>query len=202
MTTKLLSRYRDEVSLMEALTVFHGRQPVGFCYTPSACPWVRWRDGKAESAVADFDLSQVYEARFFDEKGELRWLRDPSADGVGRAVYLTESADGVSNEEWKELPPIDVDDGDVIESGYLLWGQVCECVDPLPGKSWFWMSTARIGTLAVPLAAEGDQPGQSVRLGYREYLGLDPGYAGEHGNMAVLEQRLLKLKVWKEGNNG
>lgn len=180
-----------------------GGAPVGLFYTPASCGFATW-DGKAFLGPdgRTLDLGGVFEARVFDDKGELRWLMDPESTGrTGQAAFLTEHTSLVSG--W--------DDGKVpnayrLDNEYLLWG---EAWDPGTAKlqsGWSCLASRRINTLPVPVA--GLKAHDRVRLCTAEYLGPAPGDAGTvHGNTVVIEERLLglqpvKAQSAKEDRNG
>ena len=126
-------------------------------------------------------LTEVFEARLFGEEAELRWLAQP--DGSGRAVMLTE-ADSEPLSGWRPLTAIEP--LDVISQTAILWGTAAPSLDPGPG--WTALSEARIGKLDVPLAAVEERA--YVEAVSREYL----AEADQHGNVAVVEERLLRLR--------
>lgn len=74
-----------------------------------------------------------------------------------------------------------------IEQSYLLWGEGVNTETNL-ADGWSVLATARIG--ALPVSEAGVTAGDHVLLISREYLGvLDE----DNGNMAVREERLIKL---------
>lgn len=191
MITMLRSWRAEGVTLESALSSFAGRALTGLCYGPGFCAWVLWNGDQAQCPEEGFDLGQVFEARFFDAGGELRWLRDPAGEGTGSAVYLSEGTTAPA-EDW--MPQTALEDCEVQPGRYLLWGQGCDTQESLQG--WSHVSAASIGTRATPVS--GLTAGGNVYLDYREYIGRDCGPAGEDGNAAVLEQRFLRLGLDQE----
>jgi hypothetical protein len=98
----------------------------GLLYTPHWCGLVRWADGRAEMPNESVDLDQVYEARFFNNTLELRWLRDPESNGVGQAACLSEES--ITPNGWTRGSR---DDLKPLPGQYLLSGWGCEADDLL-----------------------------------------------------------------------
>ncbi len=191
-TIRLLCFTNNEVGLQDAVRVVAGeRALVGFYYAAHATGFVRYEAGAVCSASGVLDLDTVYEARFFDAQGELRWLRIPQRDQSGRAGYLTESDGDIPGWDRKEVGKLKgMKDGQ-----YILWGQTAEA-DDLDG-AWTRLSTAAIGELIVPLTERAG--GRRAALHYREYFGRATGEAGKDGNCAVLAERLTGLAMVGEG---
>lgn len=125
------------------------------------------------SAVHPSETEDVYEARLFGERAELRWL----ATSGGHAVFLTEDRD--------ELPSFFTPLAPVVATGvcdgqYLLWGRGAGEAR----EGWTTLATERIGSIRVP--AEVEQGGYAA-VKTREYIVQDP----EHGNSHIAEERLL-----------
>ena len=178
------------VSLVEALKAMaaaprdDGTSVVALLYSPRWCRLglLAEKGGVTGADGEEIDLTDVFDARVFEEEMELRWLHE--AEGKGRAVLLyegVERAEWSAVEGWRELPIIEATEP--IEQTYLLWGTAMEPA----GTGWSRLATAQIGALDVPLT---DPLGKRVVLRAREYLGeyLD-------GNIAVAEERLLGLEV-------
>ncbi len=191
MVTMLRSWRAEGLTLEGALSSFVGRALTGLCYGPGFCAWALLNGDQAQCPEEGFELGQVFEARFFDADGELRWLRDPAGEGAGSAVYLSEGTT-VPAEGW--TPQTAIEDCAVQPGRYLLWGQGCDTQEFLQG--WSRVSAASIGTRATPVS--GLVAGGNVYLCYCEYIGRDSGLAGEDGNAAVLEQRFLCLALDRE----
>jgi CRISPR-associated protein (TIGR03984 family) len=185
---------KERISLDEALQAFGERVAIGLLYAPHACVFMCWRQGRlVPSPDSRFPpLSEAYEARVFDETGELRWLRDPGSDTSGYAVYLTEDA-----EVWKERGSVvPIAELERLDNRYLLWGERSKNLKSPSPDGWVCLSTARLGTLWVPPVVELNAA-QRIGLETVEYLGLDSSPAGTvHGNTVVREERLLRLVPW------
>jgi len=184
----LYRRACGDITLDDFLRCPH-KTTTGIFYTPACCCFGVLEPGQDFQVVDGerFHRQAVFEARLFNKNEEWRWLRDPTdASGKGRGVGLREQSLGA---DWKPvetpLTPLD--------QYYLLWGEPLPEADAPPG--WQWLSSARIGKLAVP--RDG---GRRLRLRSREYLGLAPGEAGEHGNVVVLEERLVDIEAFPEGD--
>ncbi|MGH8587917.1 MAG: type III-D CRISPR-associated protein Csx19 [Gammaproteobacteria bacterium] len=189
--TTLHTESRDRITLAQALTAFADRKNMtALIYLPMWCGLVRWNGTALETSREPVDVTQVFEARLFDDSLEMRWLREPSGDGTGYAVCVSEGA--LALEDWALLPPRT--DLHPVDGGYLLTGQGCGS-DGLP-DGWSRLSSAAIGCIAAPIG--GILAGGRVTLRYREYLGRADGPAGEDGNWAVLEERLLNLVLAEE----
>jgi len=120
----------------------------------------------------------VFEARAFGPQGELRWLHH--AGGRGRAVMLSETAHPPGlGETWPVEGLVDK-----IEQCYLVWG----AVDAAPAPGWCTVAESQIGRIDLPVEAVA---GQRLRVVAREYLGR----VDSHGNVAVVEERLVRLEV-------
>lgn len=181
---------KDGLSLSDALREAGSvlGDAVVLLYSPSWCRFALFSGGSlADENGAGVPTDLVFEARAFSERGELRWLH--RAAGCGEGVFLSEAGTGPNG--WTsgpELQAIESQDGQ-----YLLWGQGL-------GEGtvgWSRLATARIGTIPVPVGSVAS--GGRVVLRFREYFGLAPGAAGErHGNVAVLEERLIGLSGMKE----
>ncbi|ARQ71933.1 type III-D CRISPR-associated protein Csx19 [Streptomyces marincola] len=136
-------------------------------------------DGTCTAPDGPVDLSAVYEARVFTAGAELRWLGE--ANGPGRAVVLTEDP-ALLPEHFPETDGLAVDAIDTLDTHHLLWGEAAS-----QDGDWTTLSSARIGTLAVPVRTSG-----RVRLTSRQYVAVEP----EHGNAHVVEERLIRLEPY------
>ncbi len=149
----------------------------------------------SEIDVALDPESWFYEVRVFSPRGELRWLRDPeSSDGSGHAVWVTEDAQTLPS-SWK-LETLQDLLFPQCPNKYLLWGLGWSHAQH---PNWSWLAEGRVGALAVPLPnvtpPSPNRSGDRVALVTREYFGLEQGPAGDHGNMTVVEERLIKLEI-------
>lgn len=186
---QLYGRANNEMTLKDALTaslpVLSAKKTVALLYTPQHCKLAVLQNGVLrQSDGMAVDLTEVFEARVFNEDAELRWLNEQ--DGTGRAVLLSDSALTVSAlDKDASLWVLDKQ----LEQTYLLWGEGVEHAKAGLPAEWSRLTTARIGKLDVPLANVGKSG--LVQLLAKEYLAVcDP-----HGNVAVVEERLLKLEV-------
>lgn len=191
MTTVTLYHARCQgIPLEQALTqiaTVTDQELTGLLYSPSCCEFARRRDGQAGNASGPADLSQVFEARWFNDTLELRWLRDAQSPGTGTAVCLSE--DAIELDDWEVNADTDLEP---LPGQYLLSGWGSEAPN-LP-EGWSRLSNASVGKHLIPLADVGAH--RNALLLYREYLGPAPGAAGsEHGNWSVREERLIKLAI-------
>lgn len=190
-TTTLYGRTsKSNISLLGALGKCKGTlaDSVAILYSPSFCKFAKFENGKLmDEKLQDLDISTVFEARVFNPHAELRWLN--VSNGQGRAVLISE--ENISQYLDDEIEDLTTVDDGIIEQTYLLWGKGV-VRSPSTSPDWSRLSAARIGGLDVPIA--GIQTKQQVKLIAREYIGLCEGDAGEYGNVAVLEERLIKLE--------
>jgi CRISPR-associated protein (TIGR03984 family) len=155
---------------------------VGLFYSPIECQFGEVRG----TIVANKNLKGVFEARIFNENAELRWLQESA--GKGKAVLLFESNDVTQNyPKTNTVSVIHTLDGE-----YLLWGQG----NNQPAfNGWSNLSEARIGQLAVPISNIKEK--DRVALHFREYF----EECDDHGNVAVIEERLIGLTKQPIVNN-
>lgn len=186
--TKLYTQRNQALTLNDALAAFPEQILAGFCMTPAQFVFARW-DGRAVEAAAGIDLAQVYEARFFNASGELRWLRDPATAGSGSAVWIAETETMLP--EWERGQPLDVEPLSESDTHRLLTGVLAEQHESLAG--WRWMNAPRHGKVAVPVS--GGNAEQRLAYVVREYLGSAPGNAGKDGNKMVVEERIIGITV-------
>ncbi|TVQ16291.1 MAG: TIGR03984 family CRISPR-associated protein [Leptolyngbya sp. DLM2.Bin15] len=157
---------------------------IALLYSPQRCTLARLADDGMLRDAGDraIDLTDVFEARLFNAICELRWLNRLA--GVGDAALISEAAQN-------SLTGFVATDPQVCEpllQQYLLWG---ERARSQPGvDSWQRLADARIGKLDIPLAQSFGQE-QRVYLKTCEYMDV----VGDYGNMAVIEERLVKLEV-------
>jgi CRISPR-associated protein (TIGR03984 family) len=143
------------------------------------------RDGTSSGLTGasgnPIDLGEIYEVRAFHPGAELRWRNDPGHARRHQTVILAEQNLGLA---LTMRPPHEVIDR--LDQTYLLWGQGSDPAGLAPG--WSRLSTARIGSLDVPLA---DVPRRErVLLRAVEYLA-----EFDDGNVSVLDERLVRLEV-------
>ncbi|TVQ17103.1 MAG: TIGR03984 family CRISPR-associated protein [Leptolyngbya sp. DLM2.Bin15] len=190
MTTQetTLYRYRadEQMSLIDAIAACQKalEGAIALLYSPQSCTLARLApDGTLRDAgERAIDLTDVFEARLFNAICELRWLNRLA--GVGDAALISEAAQN-------SLTGFVATDPQVCEpllQQYLLWG---ERARSQPGvDSWQRLADARIGKLDIPLAQRFSQE-QRVYLKTCEYLDA----VDDYGNVAVIEERLVKLEV-------
>lgn len=186
---KLYTLRRDAVTLNAALEAFPDQTLAGFCMTPAKFVFAQW-NGKAVETADVIDLTQVYEARFFNATGELRWLRDPAADGSGSAVWMTETETMLNG--WDTVNPhLEVEPLSDTDTHRLLIGVWAESHESLVG--WSRMNAPRHGKVAIPFT--GGNARQQLAYVVREYLGYAPGSAGDDENKMVVEERIIGITV-------
>ena len=139
----------------------------------------------------------------FNRETELRWLHQ--SGGKGRAVLLAQ-ADPPSACQDSLSEDVSFTALKTLDQTYLLWG---EGTTIKAEDGWSVLTTARIGRLEVPL--DGVGANARVHLHTLEYLAevdavgkivdaeSEPATEEEellrHGNVAVVEERLLYLEV-------
>lgn len=128
-------------------------------------------------------LAQCYEARFFCEAWELRWVRDGAG---GRAMRCAETAHGGPLGEAVAMSDV----VGHIDQTYLIWGERAQPDGAPPG--WGVVAEGRIGRLRVPAALSAATP--RAALTAREYLRR---YVD--GNVAVADQRLTGIRAVRRG---
>jgi len=158
------------------------------------------------------------EIRWLNDSAQGRARRD---DALGSAAAVWESPappmhDGrtfakLIPHDWQVAADEPVEP---LDNRYLLWGEACDLwrnasdAGSEVSQRWSCLAEGRIGRLHVPVAGalplQGDKPrkGDDARedrhhvwLHTREYIGPEPGLAGEHGNCAILAERLIRLEA-------
>lgn len=179
----LYGRASDGIPLVSALETCtqHLSAAIGLLYAPDACHFVRFSEGSlVDSWGSQVDLTKVFEAKIFNETYELRWLNQ--SRGSGRVVLLSEDPLGdILQDSIVDLIAIDV-----LPQKYLLWGKG---VDSNHSENWGSIASARVGSLTIPIGEIRQD--SYVYLHSREYL----REVDEYGNVAVVEERLIKLGV-------
>jgi CRISPR-associated protein (TIGR03984 family) len=165
-----------------------GNGAIGIFYSPKVCCFGVYHGGSVlDNHGLELVLGDVFEARVFNEVGELRWWNDPQTPGKGKAAYLSEIDKGP--EGWTRSQAVSHRPDN--DNTYLLWGEY------LPPQSdeqplnagWSRLAAARTGAFSVPISGLGDK--DRAQLCTVEYIGS----AGDkHGNMAVIEERLAALE--------
>jgi len=187
---------KEDVKLEDAiaacLPALGGRKTYALLYSPRECKLALLEDGKLYNGSGEASqLGECYEARLFNEQAEMRWLHN--CNGKGRAALIADSpipngcaalSEDVSI-TGRDLPRI----LKTLPQTYLLWGEGVSQERAGLRKGWSRLTTARIGRLDVPV--DGVQEKQRVFLCAKEYM----AECDEYGNVAVIEERLLKLEV-------
>jgi CRISPR-associated protein (TIGR03984 family) len=196
MTTQetTLYRYRadGQMSLTTAIAASQEalEGAIALLYSPQSCTLARLAsdgtlrdasDGEAFQGNRALDLTDVFEARLFNAVCELRWLNRLA--GVGDAALIAEAA----QQSLTGFVATDPQACEALSQQYLLWG---ELGSKLNVDSWRRLADARIGKLDIPMTQEFTQD-QQVYLKTHEYLAP----ADNYGNMAVIEERLVKLEI-------
>lgn len=179
----------DLKTLPEAITHFQNnlkdnlKVANALVYSPKYCKLLKLEDSqiydsKNNSISLVYEDENIFEARIFTEKYELRWLQEEN--GKGKAVFISE-------EKFTENPEEVLD---TIDQQYLLWGKQ---VRTELQNGWQRLSTARIGAINVFVNENNQQMNdkQRVYLHTREYLKIVDNY----GNVGVFEERLIKLDI-------
>ncbi|NMF84116.1 CRISPR-associated protein Csx19 [Nodosilinea sp. P-1105] len=190
MTTQetTLYRYRADgpMSLIDAIAACQKalEGAIALLYSPQSCTLARLApDGTLRDAGDRvLDLTDVFEARLFNAVCELRWLNRLA--GVGDAALIAETAQQSLNGFAATKPQA----CECLPQQYLLWGERARSQPS--AESWQRLADARIGKLDIPLA-QGFAQDQRVYLKTREYLDA----VDDYGNVAVIEERLVKLEV-------
>jgi CRISPR-associated protein (TIGR03984 family) len=158
-------------------------------YTPAWCGFGQL--GAAADLIVslpDFDEDSIFEARVFSEAAELRWLKHWRHKG---------SAALISEEEISGY--LDTDAGryssdDCLKQTYLLWGEGIKAANDVLPDRWSRLAMARIGTIDVPYPLDQRElvtgKGERIQLVTCEYLDV----IDEFGNVAAVEERLVKLE--------
>ncbi len=182
--------------------------------------WMFWNEEKVpeQSGPKKYVFDRTFELRLFSKQGEFRWLNDtdPKVTG-GTATFITDSEqtlpESLNLAEWNDVSDSEdaayYENVEALSNQYLLWGEAHPEKDEkdnqiMSNTGWSCLATGRIGKLFVP--KEGTIPlGEDeeasptskhrVILKTREYIGLEPGLPGEHGNTTILAERLLELEV-------
>jgi CRISPR-associated protein (TIGR03984 family) len=132
----------DKLSLLEAVKDFDDNS-FAILYAPRNCYLARLKGGKFCDQSGEIDVSEVYEARVFNEKKELRWVK---------------------GYEPKIISDDDFPNSESIEQTYLLWGK---STGETQGD-WTKFAEARIGAFYVPIKIDG--VGKYAHFKALEYL--------------------------------
>lgn len=193
MTETNLYSYRiSKITLSDTITKFQKYLDNGIAllYSPHVCQLAKLAkldisgnlsNSQGENIELNYQKSYIFEARIFNENHELRWLN--KCKGEGDAVLICEETKTDLTEfSLKHLPYLEK-----LKQKYLLWG---EKTKTQLSNGWLRLSTARIGSLDIPL-------GDSIRENQRVYLNTVEYLAevDDFGNVSVIEERLVNLEV-------
>lgn len=203
--TILYGRASENITLLEALEQCRDVlvEAIAILYAPTRCLFAQVSSA-ANQAVEllnangqAIDLTDIFEARVFNSTAELRWLND--SNGSGRVVLLSEDAAisaylettvaAIPELKLAGLPEQSLTNA--IDQSYVLWGQGVQTQPTTLREGWSRLANARIGKLDVPIANVKHL--QYVKLKVREYLQTVD--QDKHGNIAVVEERLISLEV-------
>lgn len=205
----LFGRVADGLTLKEAieacLPALESQETIALLYSASKCRLARMKNRQlCDEHHQAIELNDVFEARIFNPQSELRWLNEQG--GFGRAVLL--SAETIPEPCRKKLTEnVSLSALHTLEQTYLLWGEGIDQTNVSLAPGWSRLTTARIGKLDVPVT--GVKEKSRVHLKALEYLAEYDGHGnlvqvGDqteeeylHGNVAVVEERLLCLEVTK-----
>lgn len=193
-TEKVLFSYgKDNLTLTEALLdcgdLLQGG--VALLYSIEKCQFAKVSpdnsllDSQNQIIPLDnFSSQYIFEARIFNPDCELRWLNENN--GKGRTALISEQTDLKQQiSDWQENSQLQYLES--LPQQYLLWGQK---TNTAANTGWQKLSSARIGTLTIPLETEIPK-NRRVYLKTKEYL----AEIDINGNVAVIEERLIKLEV-------
>lgn len=190
--TTLFCYGNDNLTLTEALTDCEAllQNGIALLYAIEQCQFAKvvgnnlLDDRDRIIPLDDFGDRYIFEARIFNSQSEVRWLNEDN--GKGRSALIFDRAKFQQQApNWQDncsLPYLES-----LSQQYLLWGQ---STDTVSDKGWQKLSSARIGTLTIPIEAIAKN--QRVYLQTQEYLAeIDR----DNPNVAVIEERLIKLEV-------
>lgn len=200
MTERILYSYRSEgITLQEAIQncpeLF--TKGIALLYSPEYCKLAKIQviedkinltNVSNESINLEYTSSHIFEARIFNPTCELRWLN--TSNGKGQAVLISEDSENIPN-FFNKMPEQAF--LKILNQQYLLWGEIGK-TQPIPG--WRRLATSRIGSLDIPFDKPTSQ-NQRVYLKTIEYINT----IDCHGNVAVIEERLVELSLNGVKNN-
>jgi CRISPR-associated protein (TIGR03984 family) len=181
-------RSKENISLKDAIAkckehfnASSDKTAIALLYSPSACKFAKLVNGILMSSVGEaINLAPVFEARIFNETSELRWLN--VLNRSGKAVLISDlDISGIFDNS------CNLDYFETLSQQYILWGQGMTSQKNL-AEGWSRLGAARIGAMDVPIA-DITHNQQRVILKVCEYL----REVDDHGNVAVVEERLVKL---------
>jgi CRISPR-associated protein (TIGR03984 family) len=152
------------------------KETYAILYAPEKC-FLGLVDRNGNVEVKDnldkFNLDKVYEARVFNDKAELRWLKN--ADEIIISDISLRNETGFV---------------DIIKQKYLLWGEISPNNDTKNNGEWTELAEARIGKFYVPIKTTSRACFEAT-----EYL---KSYDEQDGNVAVFEERLTGISEVKK----
>ena len=181
----LNGRKSQDISLQDAIAACQSHfdnSAIALLYSPTACQFAKLKGGSLQNAIGeDIKTAQIFEARIFNKTSELRWLNISS--GKGYAVLISQDdISGVFKDE------CNLEYFEYLPQQYVLWGEGMSNPSKEP-NGWSRLGAARIGGMDVPIADIATNE-QRVILEVIEYL----KEVDDHGNVAVVEERLVKLQ--------
>jgi len=182
-------RSKENVSLRDAISAcnaFLGNNAIALLYSPTACQLAQLVDGKlSDSEGKEIALESIFEARIFNTSSELRWLN--VLNGNGNAVIISESDISGIFETDCNLQYLET-----LSQQYVLWGAGMESPNNA-SPAWSRLGAARVGAMDVPIAGITTSDRRCI-LKVTEYL----QEVDNHGNVAVVEERLVQLKSFSK----
>jgi CRISPR-associated protein (TIGR03984 family) len=165
-------------SIQEFTEVFEQVFPMTFAilYSPNECFLLQVsKDGKFQNAKGNISPKNVFEARIFNSKAELRWFND---NGKGIAVTLYEQE---TDEEFG---------GDIClinPQQYLIWGKAFSANSD--NENWTEFAEAQVGKFSVPIKTTSRACFTAI-----EYL---KSFDEQDGNVAAADERLTGISEVK-----
>ncbi len=188
------SRYKSSHTLAQAIAIFtrlYGNA-VGLVYGRHCRFILADRSGTTTNQTGIDLLDDVWEARLFNPGAELRWLQT-DADATHRFGQCALIHDDPC--ESPELATKPLAYSALLAQTGLFWGAVdAEASGDTASsdrKEWQCLKSGQIGTLWVPCGPIGHDHTPILRS--QEYV----SHPDEHGNVAIIEQRLLDVSVVK-----
>ena len=157
------------------------RPMYGLCYSYNSCFFALYDDAQDLLLMPPKEQEPlIYEARFFDQDGELRWQQAANPEEVN-AIYISEL--GLLDKE----NSFNMTFLETIEQTYIVTGEYLREHKAFP--NWSCLSTERYGELWVPIKVS---EGKKVKIEYKEYIGcVSDREAAADGNLRVLDERWL-----------
>lgn len=174
--TVKLNTYREESDLISAVTKFIESYGESFAilYSPGECFLLKiGKDGKFQSENGEISPKNIFEARIFNGKAELRWFND-NGKGVAAILSETKTDERFGGEICLTNP-----------QNYLLWGEASPNNQAV--GNWTELAEARIGKFHVPIKTASRAHFTAI-----EYL-----CEFADGNVAVFDERLTGISEVK-----